>query len=156
MFFVHILRRFVTPSDVSQILNKNPKPPKMTSQTVYRLVVTNAFLDIKPFEEPIPSINQNEVLVKIKAIALNYRDLVISDGAYPFPAKDQVVPCSDGAGEVVEIGGAVSSVKKGDHVIGSFNLTHLYGFQPDHGHAQRSAVDGVLCQYVAIPNRRSP
>jgi NADPH:quinone reductase-like Zn-dependent oxidoreductase len=92
-------------------------------------------------------------LVKIKAVALNYRDLVISDGTYPFPAKDQVVPCSDGAGEVVDIGGAVSSVKKGDHVIGSFNLTHLYGFQPDHGQAQGSAVDGVLCQYVAIPEQ---
>lgn len=125
----------------------------MTSQIVYRLVANNSFLDIKQFEEPVPTLAQNEVLVRIKAVALNYRDLVISDGTYPEPVKDQLVPCSDGAGEVVDIGAAVSGVKKGDRVIGNFNLTHLYGFQLDRGQAQGGAVDGVLRQYIAIPEQ---
>ncbi|KIM94002.1 hypothetical protein OIDMADRAFT_106866 [Oidiodendron maius Zn] len=122
----------------------------MTSHTVYRLVDRNSFRDIKPFEEPIPTINHNEVLVRIRAVALNYRDLIIADGTYPFPSKDQVIPCSDGAGEVVKVGNTVSSVKEGDHVIANFNLAHLYGFQADHSQAQGAGADGVLRQYAVF------
>lgn len=122
----------------------------MTSQTVYRLVDRNSFRDIKPFEEPIPAINHNEVLVRIRAVALNYRDLIIADGTYPFPSKDRVIPCSDGAGEVVKVGNTVSSVKEGDHVIANFFLTHLYGFQADHSQAQGAGADGVLRQYAVF------
>jgi NADPH:quinone reductase-like Zn-dependent oxidoreductase len=125
----------------------------MKSQIVYRLTARNSFRDIKQFEEPMPTINLHEVLVRIKAVALNYRDLAISDGSYLLPVKDQVVPCSDGAGEVVETGTAVSGVRKGDHVIGSFNLTQLYGPQRDSDHAQGGTVDGVLRQYVALPEQ---
>lgn len=45
---------------------------------------------------------QFEVLsIKIKAVALNYRDIAISTGLYPFPVKTNVVPYSDASGEVL-------------------------------------------------------
>lgn len=41
------------------------------------------------------------VSIKIKAVALNYKDIAISTGLYPFPVKTDVVPCSDASGKVV-------------------------------------------------------
>jgi NADPH:quinone reductase-like Zn-dependent oxidoreductase len=125
----------------------------MTSQFVYRLTARNSFRDIKQFEESVPVIKEHEILVRIGAVALNYRDLAISNGSYPLSVKDQIVPCSDGAGEVVEVSAAVSGVNKADHVIGSFNLTHLYGPLRDVDHALGGTVDGVLRQYIALPEQ---
>merc|ERR1711964_691260 len=55
-------------------------------------------------EAPIPDLFDNEVLVKFHAASLNYRDLIIPKGMYPFAQKQGVVPGSDGAGEVVAVG----------------------------------------------------
>jgi NADPH:quinone reductase-like Zn-dependent oxidoreductase len=60
------------------------------------------------------------VLVKVGACSLNFRDLGIVRGTYRMPVRDKVVPLSDGAGEVVEIGAGVSRVKVGDKVAGCF------------------------------------
>ena len=57
-----------------------------------------------------------ECLVKFHAASLNYRDLVIPKGQYPFPQKDGVVPGSDGASEVVAVGPKVTRFKPGDKV----------------------------------------
>jgi NADPH:quinone reductase-like Zn-dependent oxidoreductase len=57
----------------------------MPSQFVYRLTARNSFRDIKQFEESVPIIKEHEVLVRIRAVALNYRDLAISNGSYPLP-----------------------------------------------------------------------
>ncbi|CAF3389543.1 unnamed protein product [Rotaria sp. Silwood2] len=82
---------------------------------------------IKDFQEDIPTINQHEVLIKIHAVSLNYRDLLIINNKYPFSLKDNIVPYSDGAGEIVEVGDQVIGFKKGDRVISNFDPTHLYG-----------------------------
>lgn len=76
----------------------------MSKQIVYRNGAGKSYKDIKPSEEPIPEIDKHEVLIKIKAVALNFRDIVAADGRYPFPIKKNYVPCSDGAGEVVKLG----------------------------------------------------
>lgn len=125
----------------------------MATQTVYRLTGRTSFRDIKRFEEPIPTIDRHEVLIKIKAVSLNYRDIAISNGSYPFPVKDNVIPCSDGAGEVVEVGSAVSRLQKGDYVIGNFDISHMYGPQLNFDNAQGGPIDGVLREYVALPEQ---
>ncbi|KAB8230805.1 zinc-dependent alcohol dehydrogenase family protein [Aspergillus alliaceus] len=66
-------------------------------------------------DAPVPKVGEREVLVKLYAASLNYRDLVIPKGKYPFPAKFPVVLASDGSGEVVEVGPKVTEFKKGDH-----------------------------------------
>ena len=62
----------------------------------------------------------HEVRVKMGAAALNFRDLMIADGQYGITDTTPMVPLSDGAGEVVETGAAVTRVKVGDHVIIGF------------------------------------
>ncbi|KAI7643611.1 hypothetical protein KC318_g21046, partial [Hortaea werneckii] len=48
----------------------------------------------------VPQLGDKDVLVKFHGTSLNYRDLIIPQGMYPFAQKDGVVPCSDGAGTV--------------------------------------------------------
>jgi len=65
-------------------------------QTVYRITDQKGIDYLKEFQEDIPLIHEHEVLIKIHAVSLNYRDLVIINNKYPFPLKDNVIPCSDG------------------------------------------------------------
>lgn len=51
-----------------------------------------------PFQQPM----FGQVLVKIKAVSLNWRDCILAIGTYPFPGPDAVVPGSDGAGMYLE------------------------------------------------------
>lgn len=61
------------------------------------------------------------------AASLNYRDLIIPKGKYPFPVKDGVIPGSDGAGTVIAVGERVTRFKKGDKVVTLFNQGHQAG-----------------------------
>ncbi|KAL4744551.1 hypothetical protein BDW72DRAFT_83821 [Aspergillus terricola var. indicus] len=78
-------------------------------------------------EVPVPSISDGDVLVKFEAAALNYRDAAIAKGTFPFAHKYPIVPVSDGAGVVVEVGSRVREFTKGDRVITVFNQGHQYG-----------------------------
>ena len=69
-------------------------------------------------DEPQPQ--ANEVLVKFHAASLNYRDLMMVKGFYNPKLKMPLVPLSDGAGEVVAIGDAVTKWKTGDRVCPIF------------------------------------
>ncbi len=69
-------------------------------------------------DEPTP--NASEVKVKFHAASLNYRDLMMIKGTYNPRLKMPLVPFSDGAGEVVEIGEAVTKFKIGDRVTPIF------------------------------------
>jgi len=63
---------------------------------------------------PIPA--ENEVLVKLRAVSLNYRDVMVVSGTYNPRMRLPAIPISDGAGEVVEVGSAVARWKVGDRV----------------------------------------
>ena len=69
-------------------------------------------------EEPKPG--KGEVVVKLHAASLNYRDLMVVEGTYNPRMKVPAVPLSDGAGEVVAIGDGVTKWKVGDRVMPSF------------------------------------
>ena len=75
-------------------------------------------------EGEIPKPGQGEVLVKIHATSLNYRDTVILYNTYKIPSLDKLIPLSDAAGEVVDIGDGVKKWKKGDRVISLFRQGH--------------------------------
>ena len=62
-----------------------------------------------------------EILMRVRATSLNYRDLMVLKGGGRGPTKLGVVPLSDGAGEVAAIGGGVTRVTPGDRVIGTFH-----------------------------------
>ncbi|KAF1966162.1 alcohol dehydrogenase [Bimuria novae-zelandiae CBS 107.79] len=98
---------------------------------------------------PIPSLGEKDVLVKFHAASLNFRDLAIPTGKYPFPVRDNVVPGSDGAGTVEEVGSRVTRFKKGDKVATLFNQGHLAGsLSPAAiGTGLGGALDGTLREY---------
>ncbi|CAG8358981.1 unnamed protein product [Penicillium salamii] len=77
-------------------------------------------------EATLPNVGENEVMVKFEAAALNYRDCAIAKGTFPFAHKYPIVPVSDGAGVVVEIGAKVREFKTGDLVITIFNQGHQH------------------------------
>ena len=71
-------------------------------------------------EVDIPTPGPGEVLVKMKAASLNYRDWEVVNGQYHENFPTGLVPLSDGAGEVTEVGAGVTHVGCGDKVVGSF------------------------------------
>ncbi|OBZ74936.1 hypothetical protein A0H81_05513 [Grifola frondosa] len=102
---------------------------------------------------PVVSPSASEVLVKVHAVSLQYRDLLIAKGLYTLGLKEDLVPCSDMAGEVVAIGDAVKGFKIGDRVCANFFLDLVYGDADEHAKrtALGGAVDGVLIEYRVFP-----
>ncbi|HVI49512.1 MAG TPA: NAD(P)-dependent alcohol dehydrogenase [Chitinophaga sp.] len=95
----------------------------------------------------------NEVLVKVKATSLNYRELmIIEDGKYPLPVKPDVVPVADGAGEVVAVGNGVTRFKTGDRVTGIVFPEWVDGpFLWEYSQQLGGSLDGMLAEYVLMP-----
>lgn len=106
--------------------------------------------DIEMVEDALPkSLQPNEVLIKVHAVSLNYRDVAMMKGLYPVKVIDQGVPCSDAAATVLAIGSAVTSFKEGDYVAPTFNLYWLNRQQkPERSCATGGDVDGLLREYA--------
>jgi NADPH:quinone reductase-like Zn-dependent oxidoreductase len=91
------------------------------------------------------------VVVKIHAASLNYRDFGVIDGSYPV-AKKPLIPLSDGAGEVVEVGEGVTQWKVGDRVCPTFHQYWNEGFiSPGKlKGALGGGLDGVLREFAVF------
>ncbi len=98
-------------------------------------------------DEPKPA--ANEVLVKFHAFSLNYRDLMMVKGLYNPKLKTPLVPFSDGAGEVVEIGENVTKFKVGDRVMPIFMQGWIDGGVDSEKRktALGGDLDGVLREF---------
>ncbi len=103
-------------------------------------------------ERPEPKPGHRQVLVKVKACSLNFRDLGIVRGTYRVPVRENVIPLSDGAGEVVAVGPDVVRVKPGDRVAGNFFQRWPGGeAMPDaHASALGGGIDGMLAEYAVL------
>ena len=75
----------------------------------------------------IPEVGPYDVLVHMAYASLNYRDLIIPKGQYPFPMTNNVIPGSDGSGTVVSVGNKVTRFKAGDKVLTQFGPHHQFG-----------------------------
>jgi NADPH:quinone reductase-like Zn-dependent oxidoreductase len=106
----------------------------------------------------LPSPGPNEVLVKISAISINYRDTEVIMGLYnhhktidggPDPS---IVPCSDMCGTIVTTNSP--QWKVGDRVLSTFNQTHLKGqIKAEHmKHGMGLPLPGVLAEYRVFPD----
>ncbi|WP_141430432.1 NAD(P)-dependent alcohol dehydrogenase [Bacillus sp. 03113] len=103
-------------------------------------------------ERPKPVPGPNEVLIKMRAVSLNYRDLGVISGFYNPNLPLPLIPISDGVGEVIVIGDHVSRVKLGDRVSASFFQKWISGV-PDNVGLQStlgSPQDGLLTEYAII------
>ena len=101
-------------------------------------------------EDPRPG--PKEVLMRVRASSLNYRDLMVLKGGGRGPTKIGVVPLSDGAGDVAAIGGGVTRVKIGDRIAGCFHPRWFGGpIKPDYLTDRLGAnLDGLLAEYAVF------
>lgn len=103
-------------------------------------------------ERPMPKPGPGEVLVRLHAASLNYRDLMIVKGIYNPKLNRPMIPLSDGVGTVEETGPGVTRVRKGDRVAGCFMQTWIDG-PPRHEYgasALGGAIDGVLREFAVF------
>ena len=103
-------------------------------------------------ERPMPKPAYRQVLVKVAACSLNFRDLGIVRGTYRMSVQDHIIPLSDGAGEVVEVGAGVTRVKVGDKVAGCFFQRWSGGEPPPNvqANALGGSIDGMLAEFVVL------
>ena len=118
---------------------------------LYRLPKAEGIDDLTLTEAATPAPQHGQVLLKMHAWSLNYRDLMVASGRYnPHGMPPGLVPLSDGAGEVVAAGPGVHRVKPGDRVCPTF----MQGWQGGEVIAEArqralgGGVDGVLAEYV--------
>lgn len=108
-------------------------------------------LTLKEINRPEPGVG--EVLIRTKAVSLNYRDKAIIDGSYPLPMTFPMVPTSDLAGEVVAIGDQVQQLRPGDQVISVYKPFWIDGVPSKEANSQTlgGPLAGTLSEYVLLP-----
>src|SRR5438270_13485100 len=119
----------------------------MRNMKTYEIAEPKGIDSLKLVERPTPKPGANEVLVRVRATSLNYRDLVtVKGGTVTRGIRLPLVPQSDGAGEVVELGSDVTRFKTGERVVASFFQNWLAGSPrpPYFRSALGGAIDGML------------
>jgi NADPH:quinone reductase-like Zn-dependent oxidoreductase len=122
------------------------------SMKAYHLQNAFGIDNVTLVDRPEPQPGPGQVLLKMRAFSLNYRDLLMVKGLYNPKQRMPVVPLSDGVGEVAALGTGVQRVKVGDRVCPLFMQKWLDG--PVTEEAARSALgaalDGVLAEYAVF------
>ncbi len=117
----------------------------------YRITAGGRIRGLARIELPDPRPAVGEVLIRVRATSLNYRDLMLARGS-----RDEIIPLSDGAGEVVAVGEGVTRFAVGDRVTSCFFPNWVDGeVRPEY---QAEALggglrNGMLAQLVALPER---
>ena len=102
-------------------------------------------------KEPVQP-GPNQIQVRVHAISLNYRDLMVVQGRYNPRLAMPRIPCSDGTGEVIAVGAEVTQWKPGDRVAGIFMQNWQEGrlTAPKSKAALGGDVDGMLATEVLL------
>ena len=103
-------------------------------------------------ERPDPQPGHGEILLRVRAVSLNFRDLLTIRGQYNPKQKLPLIPCSDGAGEVVAVGEGVTRVQPGERVCVSFAPRWLAG-EPTREKLRSTLggpLDGVLAEQIVL------
>lgn len=93
----------------------------------YAIQESFGFENLKPTELPDPKPGPGEVLLKVRALSLNYRDLLMIRGQYDPKQPLPLIPCSDAVTEVAAVGDGVSRVEVGNRVCPIFCQNWLAG-----------------------------
>lgn len=103
-------------------------------------------------DRPTPRPGPGEVLVRVRAVSFNYRDLMMVTGRYNPKMALPRIPCSDGAGEVAAVGEGVKTWKPGDRVAGIFMQNWFEGTPTPEKvkGALGGDIDGMLAEFVVL------
>jgi NADPH:quinone reductase-like Zn-dependent oxidoreductase len=103
-------------------------------------------------ERATPVAGPGEVLVAVRAVSLNFRDLLMVKGLYNPRMALPRIPCSDGAGEVIDVGPGVTRWKRGDRVAGIVLQNWFDG--PLTRERTKGAlggdIDGMLADFIVL------
>jgi alcohol dehydrogenase len=118
----------------------------------YRFDSFGSLDELRLREEADPRPQRGEVLVRVRAVSLNYRDIAMLRGRYPRKSVPGLIPVSDAAGEVVGVGEGVEAFKVGDRVMGAFHPRWFGGEMPStiQSDSYGAESDGWLCELKAV------
>ena len=110
------------------------------------------FEELTLAELDIPTPGPQEVLIRMRAASLNYRDLVILNGLMPVEIKFPFIPLSDGAGEIAAVGPGVTRFQVGQRVAGNLQQRFTAGSprQEVLGESLGGPLNGVAAEYVVL------
>ena len=118
----------------------------------YELQATGNLDGLRLVDRPEPQPALGQIVVRVRAASLNYRDLIVMQGAYGRVSLP-LVPLSDGAGEVVAVGEGVTRWQPGDRVAGTFFPEWFSG--PVSVETTKAALgggsaNGMLAEFVTL------
>ncbi len=117
----------------------------------YRLEKEGDLMGLIEHERAAPVPGPHDIVVRVHAVSLNKRDLFIKNGTYPLAPKGLVIPLSDGAGEVVEVGEQVTRFRLGDRVTGNYFARWKSGpLELDVFDQLGCTLDGMLAEFVLL------
>jgi len=101
---------------------------------------------------PDPEPGPDDVVVRMRANSLNYRDLMVLKGSYRANPRAGLIPLSDGVGEICAVGSRVKRVKVGDRVAAIFHQRWLGGRMTREcmGSDLGGSIDGVLTEMAVL------
>lgn len=95
-----------------------------------------------------------EVAVAVHAVSLSFRELLVLRGQYVLPVKPDVIPVSDGAGQVIAVGPGVQRVRPGDRITAALFPQWRDGpLQPSHLPQLGGSLDGMLTELAILPEQ---
>lgn len=119
----------------------------------YQIGAQDGLAGLTATTRPDPVAGPGEVVLKVRLVCLNNRDIQVLEGRYGAKKAEDRVPVSEGVGEVIAVGDGVSTVKLGDRAVFAHFVTWLDGdfplsaFGTDYGITH----DGWLAEYIKVP-----
>jgi NADPH:quinone reductase-like Zn-dependent oxidoreductase len=119
---------------------------------LYEITEPKGTDSLKLTERPTPKPGPAEVLIRVRATSLNYRDLALIRGGLARMMKLPLIPLSDGAGDIVEVGAGVRRFKQGDRVAAIFTQGWIAGppYAGMYSSSLGGGIDGMLAEYVVL------
>ncbi|NUS44118.1 MAG: alcohol dehydrogenase catalytic domain-containing protein, partial [Mycobacteriaceae bacterium] len=116
------------------------------SAIAYHLEPLRGLAGLTTAPQAVPEPGPRQVVIRVKAVSFNRRDLMLIDGTYPLSAAPGVVPIADGVGDVVAVGADVTRAEIGDRVAPTYFTSYVDGPQRlVHVADQYGAIrDGLL------------
>jgi NADPH:quinone reductase-like Zn-dependent oxidoreductase len=107
---------------------------------------------LKLATRPDPRPGPGQVLLRMRAASLNYRDLLVPSRGYgTHTGTLPLIPLSDGVGEVIDAGAGVTRIRAGDRVCPCFTQGWIDG-PPDGAHLNLGGpLDGTMAEYMVLP-----
>lgn len=122
---------------------------------VYEIQAGFGIENLRVVERPDPSPGPGQVLIRMRAVSLNYRDLMMVEGTYNPKQPLPLIPCSDGVGVVAAVGKGVSRLAVGDRVATLFSQGWMGG-RPTVDELRATLggpIDGTLAELMVLPER---